>query len=260
MSRRLTPDRFLSLWTAAGGDEVPFPLRYRSTAAWENEYVADLRAAGEWRRRLDDPALEHAVRTLHMGEISIEVYGSSCHPGESVFASGAILGESAVLARQYENAGDIEVAWMPADLLAAAVAGFLPVVRPGRMSRQTAPARDILDPVDRDAVRLPQGGSAAHAIRGLLLRERTATGSVRFFLGAPGTASRAVSGVGWFDVVDDGRYLFAEGTDTRVTPGTTDVLREEVSSQLNAARSARRASTGQPRRRIDGLSAAIHER
>ncbi len=248
MNRRLTPDRFVSLWTAAGGDDIPFPLRYRSTAAWEDEYVADQRAAEEWRRRLDDPALELAIRTLHTGEISIEVYGNSVHPDESVFASGAVVGEHAVLARQSPGAGDIEVTAMPANLLPATVAGFLPVVRPGRTAQQTAPTRNILDRIDHTAVRLPQVGNPAHAIRDLLLRARAATGSIRFLLGAPGTASEAASAVGWFDVVDDGRYLFTEAVDTRVSPGTTDALRAEVSTRLNAARAAHRASTGQSRR------------
>lgn len=258
MSRRLTPDRFLSLWTAAGSDDLPFPLRYRSTAAWEDEHLARLRAADEWRRRLDDLALDHAIRTLQAGEISIEVYGNSSDPSESVFAVGAVVGEHAALARQYPD-GDIEVSWMPADRLPGAVAGLLPVVPPGRTSHQAAPAPEVLDPRERNAVRLPAGGSTAHAIRSLLFRERTTTGSVRFLLGAPGAGSRAMSAVGWFDVVDDGRYLFVEGADIRVAPGTTEGLRDELSSRLHASRAAHRARAGQPQRRTGGLFAASHE-
>ena len=154
----------------------------------------------------------------------------------------------ALMARQYPD-GDIEVSWMPADRLPGAVAGLLPVVPPGRTSHQAAPAPEVLDPRERNAVRLPAGGSTAHAIRSLLFRERTTTGSVRFLLGAPGAGSRAMSAVGWFDVVDDGRYLFVEGADIRVAPGTTEGLRDELSSRLHASRAAHRARAGQPQQR-----------
>lgn len=246
MSRRLTPDRFRSLWTASGDDDLPFPLRYRSAARWEDEHLAGLRAAERWRQQLDDPVLERAMHILRVGEIAIEIYANSSDPAESLFVAGAVAGEDAVLARQHVNAGDIEITTMPTGRLPGSIAGLLPTVPPGRIPQQTAPTRSILDVPVHNAVRLPLGGSAAPTVRDVLLRARTATGSVRFLLRSPCTGPTVVGDVGWFDVADDGRYLFVRGADTRVAPGTTEALHAELSSRLDVARAAPRAQSRRP--------------
>lgn len=246
MSRRLTPDRFRSLWTASGDDDLPFPLRYRSAARWEDEHIADLRAAERWRQQLGDPVLERALHILRAGEIAIEIYANSSRPGESLFVAGAVAGEDAVLARQHVNAGDIEVTTMPIGRLPGSIAALLPAVPPGRIPEHTAPTRSLLDLPVNTAVRLPLGGGAAPAVRDVLLRPRTATGSIRFLLRSPGTGPTGAGDVGWFDVADDGRYLFVQGADTRVAPGTTEALHTELSSRLDVARAAPRTQFRRP--------------
>lgn len=233
MNRHLTPERFLSLWAAAGGDDFPFPLRYRSTARWEDEHVANLSAADRWRRQADDPALEHAIRILRTGEIAVEVYGRATDPAEDIFVRGSTVGTYAVLAQQFSTSDHIHVTTTTTDLLARSLVGLLPIVQPGRAPEQRAPTREVVAPSDTRAVRPPLGGTGSHALRSLLLRERSATGSIRFLLTPTGTAHTPVPDTGWFDVVDDGRYLFVSGTETRVAPAGPDALRRALSAQVD---------------------------
>lgn len=233
MNRHLTPDRFLSLWAAAGGDDFPFPLRYRSTAIWEDEHVANLSVADRWRRQADDPALEHAIRTLRAGEIAVEVHARATDPAEDIFVRVSTVGTYTVLARQVSTSGHIHVTTTTTDLLAQCLVGLLPSVPPGRAPEQRASTREVVTPSDTRAVRRPLAGTDSHSLRSLLLRERSATGSVRFLLTPTGAAHTPVSDVGWFDVVDDGRYLFVPGTETRVAPAGPDTLRRALSAQVD---------------------------
>ena len=45
--------------------------------------------------------------------------------------------------------------------------------------------------------------------------------------------------VGWFDVVDDGRYMFMPGADMRVMPATNDILCDELTRRIGPARTHR---------------------
>ncbi|SUE15780.1 Uncharacterised protein [Rhodococcus gordoniae] len=230
MDRHLTPDRFLASWTAAGGDEFPFPLRYRTSVLWEDEHAANLQAARAWRNETPDPALDDAMRILLTGRIAVEVYGRSTDPACEVFVRAAATGEQAVLARQAPVAGDIRITTTTD--LAGAIVGELPVVAAGREPARTAPSREVLEPSEAGAVRRPASGTHAESLRRLLRRERSATGSIRILRYAhPGYTP--VADIGWFDVVDDGRYLFHPGTDLRVAPGTVDAFVRELSTQLS---------------------------
>ncbi|MBS9374873.1 ESX secretion-associated protein EspG [Rhodococcus sp. B50] len=233
MDRHLTPDRFLASWTAAGGDEFPFPLRYRTSAIWEDEHVANLQAARAWRHETPDPVLDDAIRILLTGEVAVEVYGRATDPACEVFVRAAATGEQAVLTRQASAAGDIRITTTTD--LAGVIVGELPVVAAGREPARIAPSREVLEPSEFGAVRRPAGGTHAESLRRLLRHERSATGSIRILRYAhPGYAP--VADIGWFDVVDDGRYLFLPGPDLRVAPGTVDAFVRELSAQLARVR------------------------
>lgn len=249
MSRRVSPDQFLALCTAAGGDEFPFPLRYRSTALWEDEHAANLSAADEWRRQLDDSRLENAIRILHSGEIAVEVYGRSNDGSSDIYARGGAEGDFAVLAWQRSDRGDIEITTMPTAALATAAVGLIPAALPGREVERSASTKELVEPSDGATVRRPIEDSETRALRRLLLRERTATGSVRILVADDHHRFTPTCDLGWFDVVDDGRYLFVPGSQTRVSPVTTDVLQRELSRQIEKSRERRhhRRGMGVPR-------------
>ncbi|MCR8694684.1 ESX secretion-associated protein EspG [Rhodococcus rhodochrous] len=233
MDRYLTPDRFLASWTAAGGDEFPFPLRYRTSAMWEDEHAANMQAARAWLHETPDPALDDAMRILLTGEVAVEVYGRSTDPSCEVFVRAAATDEQTVLACQAPAAGDIRITTTTD--LAGAIVGHLPVVAPGREPARTAPSRDVLEPSEFGAVRRPAGGTHAESLRRLLRRERSATGSIRILrYSNPGYTP--VADIGWFDVVGDGRYLFVPGPDLRVAPGTVGAFVRELSAQLSRMR------------------------
>ncbi|MEE2033612.1 ESX secretion-associated protein EspG [Rhodococcus chondri] len=242
MNWHVSPDQFLSLCAAGGRDEFPFPLRYRSAALWEDEHAANLSAAHEWRRQLEDPRLERAIRILLTGEIAVEVYGRSTDGSADLNARGSAEGDYAVLARQHAAYGDIEITTMSTALLAATLAGHIPAAAPGREAERTASTKELVEPGDGATVRRPIEDSETRALRRLLLRERTATGSIRVLACEDGLRFTPTGDLGWFDVAGDGRYLFVPGSNTRVSPGTIEVLRKELSSQIDKARRRRRTA------------------
>ncbi|MGX6509649.1 ESX secretion-associated protein EspG [Rhodococcus sp. SJ-2] len=239
----VTPDRFLSLWTTAGSDEFPFPLRYRSTSVWEDEHDADLRAAHEWRRELSDPRLEHAIRVLHAGEVAVEVYGNAT-TGD-IRVRGGAEGAFAVVARQHAS-GDIQIIPIQSDTLVRAVVAQIPDARRGREQTRTVSMRELSEPGGTTAVREQIGENEPRALRRLLLRDRSGAGSIRIL--APNAHGRFTteSDIGWFDVVDDGRYMFVPGADVRVMPATNDELGVELTRRIDRTRVRRRQDTPTP--------------
>ncbi len=232
----VTPDRFLSLWTTAGSDEFPFPLRYRSTSVWEDEHDADLRAAHEWRRELSDPRLEHAIRILHAGEVAVEVYGNAT-TGD-IRVRGGAEGAFAVVARQHAS-GDIQIIPIRSDTLVRAVIAQIPDAPCGREKARAASMRELTEPSSTTSVREQIGDNEPRALRRLLLRDRSGAGSIRLL--APNAHGRFTteSDIGWFDVVDDGRYMFMPGADMRVLPATNDILCDELTRRIGRARTHR---------------------
>ncbi|MEU5841556.1 ESX secretion-associated protein EspG [Rhodococcus sp. NPDC047139] len=231
MNRHLTPDRFLVSWTAVGGDDFPFPLRYRTTAMWEGDHLANLEAARTWRHQSPDPALDAALRTLSAAQIAVEVYGRSTDPAAEVFVRAAVDGERAVLARQDPAAGDIRLVTTTSERLPYVLLEQLPRVAAGREPARSAPSHDVLGPTGLGAIRRPAIDTHAESLRRLLRRERSATGSIRILRHSnPGYTP--VADIGWFDVVGDGRYLFRPGADLRIGPGTVDAFARELSAQM----------------------------
>ncbi|MFD6895143.1 ESX secretion-associated protein EspG [Rhodococcus sp. NPDC060086] len=243
MTWHVTPDRFLSLWTAAGNDEFPFPLRYRSASMWEDEYDADRHAADEWRRQLADPRLDHAIRILQAGELAVEMYGNA--GTADIRVRGGKEGAFAVLARQYAS-GDIQIVPIQSSILARAVVAQIPAAPRGHEQARAASIRELTEPTATTSVRQQIGESEPRALRRLLLRDRSGAGSIRLL--APNAHGRLTteSDIGWFDVVDDGRYMFSPGTDTRVVPATNDILREELDRRIDRARARRRQDAPTP--------------
>lgn len=243
MTWNITPDRFLSLWTTAGSDEFPFPLRYRSTSMWEDEHVANLHAAHEWRRELADPRLEHAIRILHAGEIAVEVYGTAGNA--DIRVRGGAEGAFAVVARQHVS-GDIQITPVQSDALPRAVVAQIPDAPRGREQARAASMRELTEPSGTTSVREQIGESEPRALRRLLLRDRSGAGSIRLL--APNAHGRFTTeaDIGWFDVVDDGRYMFMPGADTRVLPATNDILRDELTRRIGRARARRRQDAPTP--------------
>jgi hypothetical protein len=239
----VTPDRFLSLWTAAGSDEFPFPLRYRSTSMWEDEHDANLHAADEWRRELADPRLEHALRILRAGEVAVEVYGNAGNA--DIRVRGGAAGAFAVVARQHAS-GDIEIVPLQSDALARAVVAQIPDVPRGREQARAASMRELTEPGGTTSVREQIGESEPRALRRLLLRDRSGAGSIRLL--APNAHGRYTTGsdIGWFDVVDDGRYMFMPGRDMRVMPATNDILRDELIRRIDRTRTRRQQDVPTP--------------
>ncbi|MEE2058496.1 ESX secretion-associated protein EspG [Rhodococcus artemisiae] len=231
MTWSVTPDRFLSLWTTAGSDEFPFPLRYRSTSMWEDEHDADLHAAHEWRRKLADPRLEHAIRILHSGEVAVEVY--STVGNADVRVRGGVEGAFAVVARQHDS-GDIQITPVRSDALPRTVVAQIPDAPCGREKARAASMRELTEPGGTTSVREQIGENEPRALRRLLLRDRSGAGSIRLL--APNAHGRFTteSDIGWFDVVDDGRYMFAPARDIRVVPATNEVVHQELLRRIDA--------------------------
>lgn len=231
MNIDLTPDRFFALWTSAGSDEFPFPLRYRSTAMWEDEHAAALRAADAWIRDNHTPDLERAVGILLTGEPIVEVYG----PGpDSIFLLAAVRDGHAVLARQTSETGDIGLTTTTVENLARLIADALPHVPAGCEPERNASTREVVEPSDSAAVRRTIDDTDARALRRLLQRERTATGSIRVLVRAS-VGYTSVADLGWFDVAGDGRYLFVPGEHMRVAPATVDLFRTELAARIERA-------------------------
>jgi len=232
---QLIPDRFLAVWTALGGDEFPFPLRYRTSARWEDEHLANMEAAERWRRETPDPALDHAIRTLLTGEVALEVHGRSADPAAEVSMRAAVHADRAVLADQEPPAGAIRLTSVAPGLLADAILDRLPPVPPGREPARTAPRREVFEPSDPTAVRRDPSGTTAEALRHLLRRDRSVTGCLRVLRHTP-SGYLPSADIGWFDVVGDGRYLYLPGPDVRILPGTVDVFRRELSGRIERVR------------------------
>lgn len=239
MRWRLTPDRFLALWTATGLDEIPFPLRYRSTALWEDEHAANLEAAHRWRRANPDERLTAAIATMRYAEVAVEVYGQFSE-GSELRLRGCIRHDSAVLARQDPGrAGDLVVTATAAHTLVEAVVQCLPGAPPGTAPALSAPTAEVAEFARPTQVLRTAQAPPAVRLRRLLTDPRSGTGSVRVLCSPDGLNFTPVTDLGWFDVAGDGRYLFRTGHHTHVCPATPELLRDELAYAVDEAREKR---------------------
>lgn len=239
MTWRLTPDRFLALWTATGLDEVPFPLRYRSTALWEDEHAANVEAAHRWRRMNPDEQLAAAMATMRHAEVTVEAYGQTSADSE-LRLRGCIRHDSAVLVRQEPGrAGDFVVTTTSAYTLADAVVQCLPDAPADTAPALSAPTAEVAEfSTPTQVLRTAQAPPAVR-LRRLLTDPRSGTGNLRVLSSPDGLTFTPVTDLGWFDVVGDGRYLFRTGRHTHVCPASPELLRDELARAVDGAREKR---------------------
>lgn len=244
MNRTVTLDQFQSLWTAAGSDRFPFPLRYRTDAKWENEQAARMHAADEWRRGLHDVRLDRAIRLLHSGQITIEMYGQCCDDVIRVrVACDDTLG---VLACQH---GDrvIDLTTVETGTLGAAVVAQIPPSPPGRELQCSASTRQLSEPSEARSVLVSVVDDEPRALRRLLARERSGWGNIRVFLTDDYSRCTRIADLGWIDVANDGRYMLTSDTYTTATPASPEGLISEVSRLVANAQRRRRGEVQLPR-------------
>ncbi|WP_226438478.1 ESX secretion-associated protein EspG [Rhodococcus yananensis] len=243
MNRTVTLDQFLSLWTAVGGDRFPFPLRYRTPAKWEDEHAAHMHAADDWCRAHRDIHLDRAIRLLHSGHISVEMYGQ--HGDRDIRVRAACGDTLAMLAVQRDDRA-IDLTTTSADTLASAVLTEIPAATPGREPSSSAPTRLLSEPTDFRSVRVGLVDDGPRALRHLLTLERSGWGNIRVLVTDAVGRTTGIADVGWIDVAGDGRYLLTTGTHTTASPASSSTMQAELSRVLTNARRRRRGEVRLP--------------
>jgi EspG family len=226
---RLSPLQLDHVWESLGGAELPFPLEVRSHGSDDVERshlrmrVRDeLRGMGLLRPGDQlDADLEAALTSLARNDLSIDsVWLPAEHAESPMRVLAARSGHLATLAVQLPGesehaAGDLLLAAIHPDALAAAVIGELPPAPPGRHPAVTVPLEqprhDEQD--DSGGVLLTASRHLDRAGRERQLAEQL-VGATHLRAGEIGATQRDQHGrrqrpgvLRWFDNADDGRYL-----------------------------------------------------
>ncbi|GEM31480.1 hypothetical protein NN3_24870 [Nocardia neocaledoniensis NBRC 108232] len=220
MKWRFTADEFIYVAREFGADRYPAPLRLLSSTRYQSEWEA---LEASFRSRIPvrgDADLVPVLQTIFEPETKVEVIGLRRTP---VRAFGAIVSDIGVAVVQHPGAsddrgGDVSVRVGSVDVVArmvASVAGSSVAGTAGRLVESLVRLQGR-DPNDS----WTSGGSRESIrMRELLAAPRTSSGHVQISHGCQTSRPSPPRFVSWFDVRDDGRYLYSRrGDDLYIDP------------------------------------------
>ncbi|ONM50599.1 ESX secretion-associated protein EspG [Nocardia donostiensis] len=232
MRWEFTPDEFMHVWAETGLDRYPLPLNLLSSVRWEDEYdklSAEIRA----RRPVgSDPDLTAVLRVAADPDSSFALFGTRKRP---VRAYGAIFTDTGVTLVQRpsptpEFGGNVLIeTGSPAIVprVFAAVLGELPKGR-------RPPLVESLDKLgDTDVGWTSSKPQVVDHMRRLLKAPRDGSGHIEARHGLHDRTPLPPSYLSWFDVTDDGRYLYRQRyRDFHIDPISHDELRTELARMI----------------------------
>ncbi|QYB06353.1 ESX secretion-associated protein EspG [Rhodococcus sp. USK10] len=240
MNWRLTSAQFMCLWEATDLDRMPYPLKYRSAAATEDQYAIQQRELEQWRSALDEPKLVAAIQALRNPQVSVTVLAPSPELHSGIRRRGSIRGRVAVVAEQLRSEpgrGDIRI-----DAGAESVDGFtdrllddLPDCAPGRTPSLTAHPDDVQNRGTGTSVLQNARASDGTRLRGIVGRPRTGIGYICIRGARSGLDEPVLGELTWIDVESDGRYLYHQDDRVHLRSATVRVVRDELSKRVAAA-------------------------
>lgn len=220
MNWRFTADEFIYVAREFGADRLPAPLRLFSSTRYQAEWET---AEAAFRSRIpvrDDPDLVPVLRTIFDPDIKVEVMGQRRSP---IRAFGAIVSDVGAAVVQHpgstdDRGGDVSIYVGSANIVArmvGSVSGTCGAGSAGRMVESIAGLRGR-DRDDSWTAGLTRQGAR---MRELLAAPRTGGGHVKISGDCRATRSSPPRFVSWFDVRDDGRYLYTRrGEDIHIDP------------------------------------------
>ncbi|MFI6431401.1 ESX secretion-associated protein EspG [Rhodococcus oryzae] len=240
---RLTALEFTVLWERFGRDRLPYPFQFRGTAATDEEFRADRRAAAQRVVPMLDERLYEALVALAEPVVRIELCGFRGAGLESMIRMHAGIGQSvAAVAVQLPgpdlHAGaDVLLASAPVAQVGTFVAQSIPAVAAGRrrgvsVPRSVAPASGSLM---QSASRARGNEERDEFFR----RPRTGLGEITVFAG-PAYDNRPTGdgqGFHWMDFADDGRYLVRGSDIVSALPARGEDIAAEVQRLVGVTRS-----------------------
>ncbi|MEU4316817.1 ESX secretion-associated protein EspG [Nocardia sp. NPDC024068] len=235
MKWEFTPDEFMHVWKETGRDRYPYPLEMRSSVRWEDEFRLLAARIETAYPRGADPELAAALGVAADPESTLTLSGSRRN---RIRAFGGFAGTAGVTVVQFPGVatdfdGRIVVEIGPVTLVPRV---FLQIL--GEMPKGTRPP--LVESVDRlrDTHGVWNGGKPqpADRMRRLLKAPRAGSGFLEARHGLREPLPPPPRYLSWFDVVDDGRYVYGHRyQDFHIAPVSHTDLRRELARMLTAA-------------------------
>ncbi|MGW6378987.1 ESX secretion-associated protein EspG [Rhodococcus sp. NPDC055112] len=240
---RLTALEFTVLWEQFGRDRLPYPFQFLGTAATDEEFLADRRAAAQRVGPMLDEGLYEALVALAEPVVRVELCGFRGAGLESMVRMHAGIRHSvAAVAVQLPgtdlHAGaDILLASAPAAQVGTFVAQSIPSVTAGRRRGVSVP-RSVA-PVGGGSLMQSASRARGNEERDEFFRRpRTGLGEVTVFAG-PAYDNRPTGdgqGFHWMDFANDGRYLVRGSDIVSALPARSEDIAAEVQRLVGVAR------------------------
>ncbi|GAA5064849.1 ESX secretion-associated protein EspG [Nocardia callitridis] len=230
MKWEFTPDEFIYIWGKIGSDRYPAPLSLLASVRWRGEWEAIERNIDERIPVLRDPDLLPVLRTAANPEAALVLVGERKRP---LRVYGAVTGNIGVTLVQRPGPDPafganvvIEVG-SPALVakICAAVAGQCQAGRTQEMVETYARLQQPSEFQTRNHDR----SRLADRMRQLLAAPRTGHGHLEILHGRHEPRPASGRYLSWFDVEDDGRYLYQRRYDDfHLSPCAPDGLRQAI--------------------------------
>ncbi|WP_072688078.1 hypothetical protein [Rhodococcus marinonascens] len=240
MNWQLSSAQFMHLWEATDLDVMPHPFEHRTDVRLESELPAEGRKLEQWRAEQVDPQLREAIAVLRHPGISASVYA----PGKTpLLRRGAVRGRVTVVADQLPAAtgtGDLrvrarlgsrapDIRQFVRDLLFD-----LPEVVAGRTAAIDAHPDDLRAQPASTSVLHSATVSGASLLKRILAR-RTSAGYICLHRPWEGAHDAVLNSMTWFDIADDGQYLYYTDHLVRLRSATTEVIANRLEERIRSA-------------------------
>ncbi|WP_278261053.1 ESX secretion-associated protein EspG [Nocardia sp. AG03] len=207
MRWEFTGDEFLYAWGESGSDRIPAPLTVTPSVRWRHEWdalVADLRERLPAAR---DPDLSAVLRLAAAPDMAITVIGTREDKPLRLYCASTQQSAVALAQPPAEDCTVVVRTGIPTSV-PAWIARFAGDRRAGAAPPLTESVHALTTPAQ--AVALDYGElSTADRVHDLLSAPRSGYGHVEVVRGRPGSSDGpARRFLSWFDVVDDGRYVY----------------------------------------------------
>lgn len=239
---RLTALEFTVLWERFGRDRLPYPFQFRGTAATDDEFQADRRAAAQKVVPMLDERMYEALVALAEPAVRVELCGFRGARLDSMIRMHAGVRESvAAVAVQLPgpdlHAGsDVLLASAPASQVGTFVAQSIPPVAAGRRRGVSVP-RSVVPASGGSVMQSASRGQGNEERDEFFKRPRTGLGEITVFAG-PAYDNRPTGdgqGFHWMDFAADGRYLVRGSDIVSAVPARGEDVAAEVQRLVGVA-------------------------
>ncbi|MEV0945592.1 ESX secretion-associated protein EspG [Rhodococcus sp. NPDC049939] len=248
MNWQLSSSQFMYLWEATDLDTMPHPFEHRTDARLESEADLERQRLERWRAEQMDPRLHDAVAVLRHPDVSVSVYSPGSAP---IHRRGAVRGRAAVVAEQRPatESGGVRIAPGTGDIHVQARLGShapdvhqfvrdllceLPEAVAGQTAAIEAHPDDLRAEPARTSVLQNAAVSGASLIKRILAR-RTGAGYICLHRPWQGAHDAVFDSMTWFDIADDGRYLYYTDHLVRLRSATTAVIENHLEERIRTA-------------------------